>query len=80
MRADAIYVVTTPTGHVSDTAAFEREQATHRYVVQWLPEAVRVKASEFLLSCMWQAFEEAGYKAHRIDMPDALEGKPVCRT
>ncbi len=34
MKAEALYVIQTQKGHVSDTAAFNEGQATRRYVRQ----------------------------------------------
>lgn len=78
MQADAIYVVVTPQGRVSDCAAFNMEQATHRYMMEWLPNGL--KPTGYVLDQLWRAFVDAGYKVHRIDLPESVEGRSVCRT
>jgi hypothetical protein len=78
MKAQALYVITTPKGHVSDSVSFDMETATQMYVAKWFPDSVKVRP--YTLSLIWQDFAEAGYKVHRVDLPENVDGKPVCRT
>lgn len=78
MEAKAIWVVVTPNGYVSDTAAFNKDQAIHRYLMQWLPEGV--KPTGYTLDQLWSAFENAGYSANLIPLPPDIEGRGVCLT
>lgn len=78
MKADAIYVVITPHGLISDTSAFNEGQATRYYVRKWMPD--RVSLSDYVADQLWREFEKVGYKVHRIDLPKALEGKEICHT
>lgn len=78
MTADAIYVVITPSGHISDSAAYDMGLATRSYVRKWMPEPVSV--SDYIADQLWREFAKSGYKVERVDLPDNLTGKPVCRT
>lgn len=78
MKAEAVYVVTTPDGHISDNASFNEGQATRRYVRQWLHPNVSI--SDYLADQLWREFEKSGWRVNRIDLPGKLDGKPVCFT
>lgn len=78
MKAEAVYVVQTPDGHVSDTAAFDLGLATRRYVRQWLHPSVSI--SDYMADQLWREFAKSGWKVHRVDLPDKLDGKSVCHT
>lgn len=78
MKAEAVYVVQTPDGKVSDTAGFHEGQVTRRYIRQWLPPKVSI--GDYLADQIWREFEKSGWKVHRVDLPDKIDGKPVCYT
>lgn len=78
MRADALYVVVTPTGHIHQTPAFDLGLATRGYVREWVPREVSI--SDYVADSLWRAFADSGYTVHKIDLPKPLDGKKVCRT
>jgi hypothetical protein len=78
MRADAVYIVTTPKGHVSDCVAYSIGEATRRYVRQWLPP--EVSPVGHVLDELWRSFENVGYRVHGVALPEHLEDSEVCLT
>ena len=78
MRAEAIYIVVTPNGHVSTFPAFTMADATQRYMREWLPSDVKLDG--YLADGLWRKFADAGYRVERVDLPENLGGSTVCIT
>ncbi len=79
MKAEAIYVVVTQRGYVSEPSiALTEEDAARKYVLLWLPDHVR--PTGYVLDQLWQSFKNAGYTVTQIQIPKELDGREVCRT
>lgn len=79
MKAEAIYVVISPKGYVSEPSiSLSRNDSKYAYMRQWLPQEVGTTAFE--LEPLWACFARAGYTVKEIKLPKELDGREVCRT
>ncbi len=79
MKAEAIYVVISPKGYVSEPSiSLTSDDAKRRYMQQWLPREVSPTCYTF--DQLWQSFANAGYTVQEIKLPKEIDGREVCRT
>ncbi len=78
MKAEAVYVVVTPKGYVSEGVALSELDAIRLYLANWLPADVRPTGET--MYALWQSFQNVGYSTKKLELPPELFGAEVCRT